>query len=167
MKLGVFLFTAVLTLVLSGCMSQTKPNTSHINIKGDTEVSRALLSQHQSWQGTPYRLGGETQDGVDCSAFTKLTYRQQFGIHLPRTTKGQAYYGESIHPSSLQAGDLVLFQTNGTKQRHVGIYVEDGVFLHASTSIGVTLSRLDNPYWSKHYWKAVRPSEMARLHNQL
>ena len=166
MKFSAYFIAAVLTLALSGCVSQTKPTSTAINISSENKISQALIAQHNSWQGTPYKLGGENRDGIDCSGFTKLTYRQLFGIHLPRTTKGQAYYGESIHPTSLQAGDLVLFRTDGAKQRHVGIYVEDGVFLHASTSIGVTLSRLDNPYWNKHYWKAIRPGDMARLHNQ-
>ncbi|MGH1462153.1 MAG: C40 family peptidase [Neptuniibacter sp.] len=160
------LLTLALMFLLSGCIAQSKPMPTPIALQGQTDISRALITQHQNWKGTPYLLGGSDRNGVDCSAFTKLTYRQLFRINIPRTTQGQAYYGETIHSSSLQAGDLVLFRTGGSKQRHVGIYVEDGVFLHASTSMGVMLSRLDNPYWQTHYWKAVRPNEMSRLHQQ-
>jgi len=166
MKFVAFLLITVFTLALTGCGNQTLRSSAPVTIQSSNEISRALISQHKSWQGTPYQLGGESRNGIDCSAFTKQTYRQLFGFHLPRTTIGQAYYGESVHKSTLRSGDLVLFHTDGSKQRHVGIYVDDGVFLHASTSRGVTLSRLDNPYWSKHYWKAIRPADMAQLQNQ-
>lgn len=151
----------LLLVLLSGCSTQMKQTPPQL--ESHTSISEALLKQHELWRGTPYRLGGDSMQGIDCSAFTQTTYRDLFLIHLPRTTEGQAYFGETVHPTKLRPGDLVLFETLGKKQRHVGIYVEEGVFLHASTSQGVTLSRLDNPYWQEHFWKAIRPSEIARL----
>ena len=155
-----------LSLLISGCISNTQP-TPAPPLTGKTDISRALLAQHSNWQGTPYRLGGVDRQGIDCSAFTKLTYRQLFNIHLPRTTEAQAYYGESISKSHLRPGDLVLFKTVGGKQRHVGIYLQEDTFVHASTSKGVTLSKLSNPYWQQHYWKAIRPAAMSDLQRSL
>lgn len=163
MKFRSLFFSIVALLLFTGCTTQT---TKPLLTSGSTDISRALLQQHKVWQGTPYKLGGHDMKGVDCSAFTKITYRQLFSIHLPRTTAGQAYYGERIKPAHLTPGDLVLFRTDGEKQRHVGIYVEDGIFLHASTSKGVTLSRLNNPYWKEHYWKAIRPQQMQIIQKQ-
>ena len=152
------------SILLSACSSNTpKPS---VQLSGKTDITAALLAQHQSWQGTPYLLGGIDRNGIDCSAFTKITYRQLFNIAIPRTTAGQAYFGETITKNQLRPGDLVLFRT-GAKQRHVGIFVSHNRFLHASTSKGVVLSALDNPYWAKHYWKAIRPNDMANLQKSL
>ncbi|MFT6352971.1 C40 family peptidase [Neptuniibacter pectenicola] len=147
-------------LILQGCSSySTRPSTASINIQPQSPVAHALLDQHKNWQGTPYQWGGESRQGVDCSAFTQLTYQTVFGYQLPRTTIAQVDSGVAIKQHQLTPGDLVFFKLGGNKQRHVGVYVEQGVFLHASTSKGVTLSRLDNPYWKQHYWKAVRPKK--------
>ncbi len=93
--------------------------------------------------------------GLDCSGFVYLTYQSRFGMTLPRTTQRQAKFGRKISPRRLQPGDLVFFKT-GWFDRHVGIYVEDRRFLHVSTKNGVQLSSLEDPYWRKRYWKAVR-----------
>ncbi len=149
----------LLSLLLSGCGQSIQPSITLE--QADSPISQALLQQHQRWLHTPYRLGGTGRGGVDCSAFTQLTYRQQFALDLPRTTRDQLNMGLAVNRQALQPGDLVFFKT-GEKQRHVGIYLEQGVFLHASTSRGVTLSRLDNPYWQKHYWTARRHPELAQ-----
>ncbi|WP_415905637.1 NlpC/P60 family protein [Neptuniibacter sp. QD48_55] len=144
-------------VVLSGCSSTLKQSSAPtLSLQAQSPVSQALLDQYNSWVGTPYRLGGNTRSGIDCSAFTQVTFRDQFGVDIPRTTRDQLGSGSNIAKGQLKAGDLVFFQT-GYKQRHVGIYVQEGQFLHASTSKGVIISRLDNPYWQKHYWTARRP----------
>jgi probable lipoprotein NlpC len=76
-------------------------------------------------------------------------------VVLPRSTGFQAELGENIGKSQLRAGDLVFFKT-GRTVRHVGVYLEDGRFLHASTSQGVMISGLDESYWKSAYWKAKR-----------
>ncbi|WP_415911384.1 NlpC/P60 family protein [Neptuniibacter sp. QD37_11] len=144
-------------VVLSGCSSTLKQSSAPtVSMQAQSPVSQALLDQYKSWAGTPYRLGGNNRSGIDCSAFTQVTFRDQFGVDIPRTTRDQLGSGSNIAKGQLKAGDLVFFQT-GYKQRHVGIYVQEGQFLHASTSKGVIISRLDNPYWQKHYWTARRP----------
>ena len=116
----------------------------------------ALLNLYfQDWQGTPYKLGGLTHRGVDCSGFTLRTYREIFGLNLPRTAREQARWGEKVDVEKLQPGDLLFFKT-GMFQRHVGIFLNNSDFVHASRSKGVTVSRLDDDYWQQHFWQARR-----------
>ena len=96
-------------------------------------------------------------DGIDCSGFTLVTFGNRFGVSLPRTVEQQARLGVNVPRHALHAGDLVFFKT-GFKTRHVGIYAGDRKFLHASTSQGVILSSLDNPYWRAKFWQARRLS---------
>ncbi|OHV12874.1 C40 family peptidase [Kushneria phosphatilytica] len=125
------------------------------------DIRETLLSEADAWTGTPYRYGGETRSGIDCSALVQRIYRDSFDISLPRTTAGQVLEGQRIERKELQPGDLIFFRPSSVG-RHVGIYVDNGLFLHASSSSGVRLSRLDNPYWVSHYWQARRP-EAAQL----
>ena len=134
---------------------QSAPPSSQLDLTPD-KIKQRLYSQHKLWQGTRYKLGGLSKKGVDCSGFVLLTFKEQLGITLPRTTREQAKKGTTISRSQLKAGDLVFFKTS-IKVRHVGIYIEDEKFLHASTSKGVMISDLNNSYWRKAYWKAVRP----------
>ena len=98
-----------------------------------------------------------SQRGIDCSGFVYITYLSKFGIKLPRTTEDMSRLGKKVSQKNLVPGDLVFFKT-GIYSRHVGIYLEKKRFLHASTSVGVTISSLDNHYWKKKYWKSVRIS---------
>lgn len=126
---------------------------------GEQELEQELLArlyrQHQEWRGTPYRIGGQGRDGVDCSGFVQLTYRSRLGLALPRTTGQQAASGRPVGQSELNTGDLVFFRIDGTTQ-HVGIYLEQNRFLHASKSRGVMISSLDSPYWQSVYWTSRR-----------
>lgn len=116
------------------------------------------LSEHQrEWKGTRYKIGGTSRNGVDCSGFMQITFRDLFGIDLPRTTVEQAKEGSRVSKNELQTGDLVFFNTGrGPNGKHVGVYVKDGQFLHASTKGGVIYSDLNSPYWSKTFWQARR-----------
>lgn len=117
----------------------------------------SLMEQQRNWAGTRYRLGGTNRKGVDCSGFMQVTFRDLFGIDLPRMTVDQARVGTKVSKSDLQPGDLVFFKTGrGPNGRHVGVYVKDGQFLHASTKGGVIYSDMNSPYWSKTYWQARR-----------
>ncbi|MBS9404459.1 C40 family peptidase [Halomonas sp. TRM85114] len=125
-------------------------------------VRQALLDQHERWVGTPYRLGGTTGRGVDCSALVQNIFSDSFHYDLPRTTGEQVELGKAVERSQLQAGDLVFFQPPGP-YRHVGIYLGEGLFLHASRSQGVTVSELDHHYWQRYYWQARRAIEPVQL----
>lgn len=124
-------------------------------VRHQSNTSDILYAQYKEWQGSPYRLGGLSKRGVDCSGFVYLTFKDRFGLAFPRTTKGQVKLGKSVSIKKLQTGDLVFFKT-GWRTRHVGIYLSGGRFLHASTSKGVIISKLDNVYWKKKYWTSRR-----------
>ncbi|HMB89371.1 MAG TPA: NlpC/P60 family protein, partial [Rhodothermales bacterium] len=118
--------------------------------------TRALLrAAERIWRGTPYRYGGTTRDGIDCSAFVQVVYGDVFGIDLPRATAQQVHEGEMINHRDLRPGDLVFFKTR-PRTRHVGIYLGEGEFAHASTSQGVMISHLSESYWRTRFWTSRR-----------
>lgn len=106
--------------------------------------------------GTPYRFGGDSERGIDCSAFTRRVYRSQ-GVELPRNSREQARVSSSIAYSSVRTGDLVFFDTsiNGTIS-HVGVSLGGGTFAHASSSKGVTRSSLKEKYYVKRFSRGGR-----------
>lgn len=146
--------------LVGGCGSTPSQQTVHApspasaTVRAD-RIKQALYDQYQEWRGTPYEYGGLGRDGVDCSGFVYLTLQDRFGSTVPRTTADQADVGRSVSRGLWQAGDLVFFRT-GHRKRHVGIYIENGYFLHASASEGVTLSSLEEPYWKSRYWTTRR-----------
>lgn len=150
-----YLLITCFLLFLSSCTSNHIPVKPH-TVASKTHIKQTLYSQFVEWKSVNYRFGGLSKDGIDCSGFVYLTFRDKFDIELPRTTKQQLLSGQTIDDQAdLKAGDLVFFKT-GIWQRHVGIYLEQKKFLHVSTRKGVIISRLDNPYWRKKYWQAVR-----------
>ncbi|PKH06074.1 NlpC/P60 family protein [Moritella sp. Urea-trap-13] len=152
---------ALLLLLMSGCSQHTARIQPESNPKINVPtaelayVQGLLLTQYKDWRGTPHKWGGMSKRGVDCSGLVKLTFEQQFSLSLPRTTAEQVKVGHSIKRQQLRTGDLVFFKT-GVNVRHVGIMVDEFQFFHASSSRGVIISRLDNPYWHSHYWQSRR-----------
>lgn len=122
----------------------------------DSKLLKTLLyAQYEEWKGTPHQIGGLSKDSIDCSGFVHLTFKSKLGIVLPRSTDALIEIGAYIDKDELRAGDLVFFKT-GKSLRHVGVYLEDGRFVHASTKHGVAISDLNNVYWKSAYWKAKR-----------
>ncbi|HBI15371.1 MAG TPA: hypothetical protein DDY20_07645 [Desulfobulbaceae bacterium] len=157
-------FIAITMLLLSGCAATTPPPPSDFvgkcadpaaDLRHSPLTTEKLLQQYAAWEGTRYRVGGLTRKGIDCSGFVYLTYQDLFGIALPRSADQQATLGKQVQTKELRTGDLVFFKT-GRRGRHVGIYLDGGRFIHASTTKGVTISSLDDRYWSRKYWKATR-----------
>ncbi len=109
-----------------------------------------------AWMGTPYEYGGESRSGIDCSAFSREIFRSSAGIALPRTTEDQVKIGSPVPQDQLKFGDLLFFNTSGKNPSHVGIYIGDDMFAHASVSFGVTLSSLYSSYYKKRYTEARR-----------
>ncbi|MFK8032058.1 MAG: C40 family peptidase [Gammaproteobacteria bacterium] len=105
-----------------------------------------LIDVYNDWKGTPYRFGGTTRNGIDCSAFTQQAMNRAYGVLLPRTTAQQRSQGVAVTPDSVRSGDLVFFKT-GETLNHVGVMMGARRFMHASTSSGVTISRVDDAYW--------------------
>ena len=122
--------------ILIGQLRTNKP----IRAKGQfSPISDKKLSNiYREWAGTSYLLGGSTKDGIDCSAFMQEIFSRAYSIKLPRSTSEQQSVGKSIQ--------------NG----HVGVYLGDGRFMHASTSEGVTISSLNEDYWQRHYTQSRR-----------
>jgi probable lipoprotein NlpC len=114
-----------------------------------------LRLEADRWKGTPHRMGGTDREGIDCSGFVMQVYKHLFNIHLPRMTNEQASLGRPIPRSRIHAGDLVFFLPPN-KIRHVGIYLGDGDFVHASTSKGVIISNINDRYWQNAFWTARR-----------
>lgn len=131
------------------------PSYNNTRAQDENAVRQQLLVQYQRWKGAPYRLGGLSPKGIDCSGFVQRTFVEQLGIMVPRTTELQAQVGRPVARNELASGDLVFFKT-GVKVRHVGIYVGEGRFLHASTSNGVMISGLEDDYWRDRFWHARR-----------
>ncbi|MFD2673434.1 C40 family peptidase [Marinicrinis sediminis] len=104
--------------------------------------------------GIDYKWGGEDPDGFDCSGFTKYVFAQ-FGIELPHWSKGQSYKGNPVAKENMRAGDLVFFNTSGQGISHVGIYLGNDQFAHASNS-GVMISSMNEDYYAKRYVKSRR-----------
>lgn len=113
-----------------------------------------LYQSIDSWYGAPYRYGGTTKDGIDCSAFVESVFTSAFGITLPRTAREQYKATHHISRTELQEGDLLFFNTTGGVS-HVGIYLQNNKFVHASVS-GVTISDMFEPYYVKHFIAAGR-----------
>jgi cell wall-associated NlpC family hydrolase len=119
------------------------------------QVQQALEHAAATWHGVPYRLGGTSRYGVDCSALVQQVFASHFSITLPRATADQVRIGTRVDPASLQPGDILFFRpANGV--RHSGIYLSEGRFLHASASSGVRVSTLDTAYWTQRWWQARR-----------
>lgn len=102
------------------------------------------------WYGTPYRLGGTTKKGVDCSAFSQFLFTSVYGLSIPRTAREQYNLTNRISRTELKEGDLIFFNTRGGVS-HVGVYLQNNKFVHASTSGGVMISDIFDEYWVKRF----------------
>lgn len=171
--------TAILSLSLSSCGSK-KAAVSSPRPQGVPEITldqlvgggsyvvspapamsydaKALVETAHRWLGTPYKYGGETREGVDCSALVMNVYKEALGMKLPRTSVTQHDNSQAVSKGNLTVGDLVFFST--TKGRtgisHVGLYIGNDRFIHASSSRGVVVSRLSDKYFVDHYHSAGR-----------
>jgi NlpC/P60 family/S-layer homology domain len=115
-----------------------------------------IVPAAKQYIGVPYQWGGTTAKGFDCSGFIRHVY-QSIGIDMPRTTADMYRMGKRVDKSDLRVGDLVFFNTSGKGASHAGIYIGNNQFIHSSSSKGVTISSLNDPYyWSKKYIGAKR-----------
>lgn len=125
------------------------------HLKTEPKTLVILRKEFEHWKGTPYKFGGESKRGIDCSAFVQQVLDDGFGIDFPRSTFFQVREGIWVSKRDLMPGDLVFFKTTRT-DRHVGFYLGKGKFMHASTSRGVVIDDFEDAYWQKRYWTARR-----------
>ncbi|WP_249419070.1 NlpC/P60 family protein [Citrobacter sp. RHB25-C09] len=125
------------------------------NKKG--QLKRRIMNEFALWKGTDYRWGGDSLKGIDCSAFTRRIIASVIHKHLPRTALEQRRTGHLVSQDNLKPGDLVFFETK-PNVHHVGVFIGNDKFIHASSSQGVTSSHLSNRYWQEHYVTARRVS---------
>lgn len=154
----------LLALGLGGCATNQNlgapgedvdPAPNHTPDPAQAETAQQLWQVFERYEGTPYRYGGTTPEGFDCSGFILTAYREALNLQLPRTTSQMLSAGNVVNRSQLQPGDLVFFNIRG-KEQHAGIYMGSNRFIHSSTSIGVTQSSMDGYYWKDRFTQARR-----------
>ena len=120
--------------------------------KGKQEGNTSLYNFIEEWYGTRYKFGGTDKNGIDCSAFVRELTAQVYGSKLKRTASEQFEETDYIsNQHQLKEGDLVFFKIRSKNISHVGVYLEDGLFVHASRSKGIVISDLADAYWSRYY----------------
>lgn len=122
-------------------------------VQTTSSVNTELISIAKSFMGTPYKWGGTSPSGFDCSGFLQFVYHQA-GSMIPRTVSDIWNFGVDVNKPSV--GDLVFFETYKAGPSHAGIYLGNGQFIHAGSSTGVTISELSMDYWAKRYLGAKR-----------
>ncbi len=147
---------------ISSVMKQLKSDGSETSLEADNSTTKEkLLMEIIKYLNTPYKYGGNSTNGIDCSAFTQTVYHNVLSVDLDRSAREQYRQGiEVINKDSLKFGDLVFFNTRRrVKPGHVGIYIGDDLFAHASSRNGVIVSSLDQDYYSKRFMGGRRIEE--------
>ncbi len=139
--------------ILASCLLVFHLSCSHSEVQKKPDIEQRIISTAGDWMGTPYKFGGTTREGVDCSAFIQIMYKQVFDMELPRRVREQRKMGLEVPREEMKPGDLVVFKTGVffSNKQHIGIYLSQNRFLHASSSKGVTISSLEEPFWNKKF----------------
>lgn len=135
------------------------------SLKGEDE---RIVREALTWLGTPYRFGGDDYSGTDCSGLTMKVYLKALGLTIPRNSAAQQKFCKSINKGSLATGDLVFFATGSDKTRvsHVGLYLGNGQFIHASASRGVIISNVDERYYTSNYHSSGHVARSSDKHRK-
>lgn len=156
-----FVAAGLLLLALAGCASV--PVDPYPDAEGDPapmerdrDIGMTAARAALRMIGVPYRYGGASPDGFDCSGLVQYAFARA-GRRLPRSVEGQAARSRPVSRSQLRPGDLLFFHLNGAPNSHVGLYVGNGRFVHApSTGKTVSTALLSNPFWRRHLAGARR-----------
>ena len=115
-----------------------------------------LIREVDTWLGVPYRYGGCSKKGTDCSCMIQNIYRSVYNIELPRRSSDMAKLTAPVNRKQLKEGDLLFFRISKKKVSHVGLHISKGYFIHASTSAGVIINHISESYYKKHFAFAGR-----------
>lgn len=128
-----------------------------LGVKFNYSENKQLLATVTEWLGTPYRSGGASKKGTDCSGFVSGVYQEVFGITLVHSSRAMFQRVAHIKKTAIQTGDLVFFRRGpGQPIYHVGIYLNNHKFIHSATNGGVMVSSLNQSYYAHHYYAAGR-----------
>lgn len=125
-----------------------------VNLQG-TENKKLIISMAE-WLGVPYKYGGESRQGTDCSGMVMTIYKEVYNKDLFRSSNEQVKNVKLIKREELTTGDLVFFKISGNKVSHVGIYIGENKFIHSTTQSGVVISSLEEPYYKKSFFSGGR-----------
>ena len=170
-----FLFLSSLIISISSCKSHkdsTSDNNSSTNSSKSKKVKEKyatilkvdeskidnvkLYSFIDEWYGVPYKYGGKTKSGIDCSNFTSTLYSNIYSKTISGSSSSIFEQCKTISKSNLEEGDLVFFKIEGDKISHIGVYLQNNKFVHATTKKGVMIDDLDEVYYKKYFYKAGR-----------
>ena len=126
-----------------------------------------LYSFIDQWMGTPYKFGGQDKEGVDCSGLTQLLEQEVYGIQIPRMTSQQVTVIKRKYEEELKEGDLVFFDFDNKPFSHVGVYLQNGYVVHASSTKGVMVVKLKSPSMYKYFSRAGSIIQMSTVSSQL
>jgi len=125
--------------------------------------SRELRLTAKEYLDSPYRYGGTTASGFDCSGYVQQVF-EDLDITLPRSSNAMFSVGEPVNQNELKPGDLVFFNTSGNGISHVGIYYGNGMFIHSQVGDGVSITSINDPhYWASRYVGAKRVADVQLL----
>ena len=144
-----------ITILLSSALLPFGPGQSDASAAFSTNNVNKIVNTGKKYIGTPYKWGGTTPKGFDCSGFVNYTIKKATGKTVPRTSTALYKKGTKISKSKLKKGDLLFFNTSGRGVSHVAIYMGNNKMIHA-VSKGVKVDTLSNSYWNKRYVGAKR-----------
>lgn len=163
MRKGIFYL--VISIILINCSAypiyrppgQIPPRGKPVPTNQKTKINKDKMDDIiNSYLGTPYRENGTSRLGIDCSGLVREVYRRYSGINLPHDTKKLYTLVKDVKKRNLLYGDLVFFALDSEEVSHIGIYLGEGQFVHASSSQGVIISSLNEDYYRKNYVGARR-----------
>lgn len=128
-----------------------------MGVASNATTNTKLYQFVYEWLGTPYRLGGDSKRGIDCSKFSLAVYENVFNTTIGYNSRNQYSNVTPVRKNDLQPGDLVFFKIRSRSITHVGVYLGDDKFAHASSSKGVMVSNLNEAYWKRYYYNGGRP----------
>jgi len=166
---GILVFSSCKTTRHGGHLSHTEHNTNDngntgslkeyaekLGVKFNGREDIKLISCLAGWLNVPYKYGGNTKQGTDCSGMVCSVYKEIYNIDMYRSSADQLKNVTEIGKNQLKTGDLVFFKIGNNKVSHVGIYLGENKFIHATTQKGVIVNNLDEEYYKKYYYTSGR-----------